>query len=78
MSHQGDPVCCPFCLAIDPNMVGIEKATGKVCRNEYHCPVPNAHGDPFRICPYCDWREDERIEPPATWAVDWVTKGEPE
>lgn len=21
------------------------------------CPAPEVHGNPFRYCPYCDWRE---------------------
>jgi len=70
-----ETVCCPFCLSMDPNMVGTEVATGKVCRDAFHCPVPDSHSDrggPFRFCPYCDWREDESKEPPAGWAVGWA------
>jgi ribosomal protein S27AE len=52
-----DLVCCPFCLSIDPNKVGTEKATGITCRHEFHCPVPETHGNPFRYCPYCNWTE---------------------
>jgi hypothetical protein len=51
-------VCCPFCLSMDPNKVGVERATGIVCRHEFHCPVPEVHGNPFRFCPYCSWSED--------------------
>lgn len=53
-----DMVCCPFCLSLDPNRVGIERATGIRCRHEFHCPVPDTHGDPFRYCAYCNWNED--------------------
>lgn len=53
-----DFVCCPFCLSMDPNKVGIEKATGIVCRHEFHCPSPQYHGNPFRMCPHCSWSED--------------------
>jgi hypothetical protein len=24
---------------------------------EVDCPDPSVHGNPFRYCPYCDWRE---------------------
>lgn len=50
--------CCPFCLSMDPHKVGTEKATGVVCRHEFHCPTPGNHGNPFRMCPYCSWSED--------------------
>ena len=53
--------CCPFCLSTDPNKVGVEKATGKVCRDSFHCPIPESHSDQpggvFRYCQYCDYRE---------------------
>jgi hypothetical protein len=55
-----DPACCPFCLSTDPNKVGTEQATGIVCRHEFHCPAPERHGNPWRFCPYCDWREPGR------------------
>lgn len=70
-----DIVCCPFCLSTDPNKVGVEQATGKVCRDPFHCPIPDSHsanGGPFRYCQYCDWREDVLNEPPAGWAIDWA------
>jgi hypothetical protein len=58
-------VCCPFCLSTDPNKVGIEKATGKICRDAFHCPVPETHGNPFRYCQYCAWNEDNDGRMPA-------------
>jgi hypothetical protein len=74
------PICCPFCLSMDPNKVGIEQATGKVCRDPFHCPIPESHSDQpggvFRYCQYCDYREDPLTEPPADWAVGWVTPPE--
>jgi hypothetical protein len=55
-------VCCPFCLSADPNKVGIEKATGIRCNHSFHCPSPEFHGNPFRICPHCAWSEDGSTE----------------
>ncbi len=74
LSTREQPACCPWCLSTDPNKVGVEKATDKVCRNEFHCPCPEYHGSPFRMCPYCDWREDPLKEPPAGWAIGWAGK----
>lgn len=71
------PVCCPWCLSLDPNKVGVEQASGKTCRNPFHCPAPETHGSPFRMCPYCDWREDPSKEPPAGWAVGWAGEAKP-
>jgi hypothetical protein len=51
-------VCCPFCLSTDPNVVGTEKATGFTCRDAFHCPSPEFHGNPFRFCQWCCWNED--------------------
>lgn len=67
MSEQlNDLVCCPFCLSMDPNKVGTEKATYITCRHPYHCPAPQVHGNPFRYCPYCSWTEDgEPVTPEA-------------
>jgi hypothetical protein len=55
---SADMVCCPFCLSLDPNKVGIENATGIVCRHAFHCPSPEFHGNPFRMCPHCSWNEE--------------------
>lgn len=33
--------------------------------NTTECVDPSVHGNPFRYCPYCDWREPE---PPPTGA----------
>lgn len=28
------------------------------------CPDPSVHGNPFRYCPYCDWKEEPmRLNP---------------
>ncbi|WAY18412.1 hypothetical protein OF855_24555 [Mycolicibacterium fortuitum] len=58
MSQPDELVCCPFCLSMDPNKVGIEQATGIVCRHPFHCPSPEFHGNPFRYCQWCSWSED--------------------
>lgn len=58
MSDINEQVCCPFCLSMDPNKVGTEKATGIECRDPFHCPTPEGHGNPFRYCPHCNWTED--------------------
>lgn len=54
---MSDLVCCPFCLSTNPDLVGTEKATGKVCRDAFHCPIPDTHGNPHRYCMYCAWSE---------------------
>jgi hypothetical protein len=25
------------------------------------CPDPSVHGNPFRYCPMCDWREEQPV-----------------
>lgn len=54
-SPDDELVCCPFCLSIEPHLVGVEKATGITCRHSFHCPVPEYHGNPFLVCPHCWW-----------------------
>ncbi|WP_280317265.1 hypothetical protein [Nocardia wallacei] len=71
------PASCPWCKSTNPDLVGVDDKTGKVCRDPFHCPVPEGHGNPWRMCPYCDWREDPLIEPPAGWAVGWVPRPDP-
>lgn len=56
MSDHDDPTTCPTCKSVDPNMVGYNKSSGK-CRNPFHCPSPETHGNPFRYCQYCTWEE---------------------
>lgn len=46
---------CPNCHSEDPNIVGVERATGLSCEDPFHCPSPEAHGNPFRYCPHCNW-----------------------
>ncbi|MCV7174775.1 hypothetical protein [Mycolicibacterium sphagni] len=40
--------------------MGIKVDSGESCRDPFHCPAPEGHGNPFRYCPHCNW-----IEPPA-------------
>lgn len=72
------PAKCPWCKSTDPNKVGVQQSTGKVCRDPFHCPDPSGHsanGGPFRYCQYCDWREKPTSEPPAGYAVNWAEGG---
>lgn len=50
------PATCTTCRSSDPNMVGV-LPTGADCRDPFHCPSPDLHGNPFRYCPHCTWAE---------------------
>lgn len=71
---------CPWCNSNNPDIVGRHKGTEKVCRDSYHCPIPDSHsanGGPFRYCQYCDWREEPSKEPPGGMAVNWAESDPP-
>ena len=53
-------VTCTHCGSVDPNIVGVK--SGKECRDPFHCPSPETHGNPFRYCPYCTWAEEIQIK----------------
>lgn len=51
------PRRCPVCRSGAPSVIGIVRVSGKPCRDAFHCPTPDLHGNPFRYCPNCTWTE---------------------